>query len=61
MANQLKLWSGEIHQGNPEVLDISNCPETQQLDWFLKLAWDHAYDRTTFDSYTRVQEVKNSS
>ena len=32
MANQLKLWSGEIHQGNPEVLDISNCPETQQLD-----------------------------
>ena len=28
-ASQSKLWRGEIHQGNPEVLDIGNWPQTQ--------------------------------
>ena len=36
-ANQLESDSREIYQGNPE-LDTGNRPQTQQMDWFLKLA-----------------------
>lgn len=31
-ASQSESWRGETHQGNPEVLDIGNWPQTQQLD-----------------------------
>ena len=31
-ANELEPWSGEIHQGNSEILGTSNWPQTQQLD-----------------------------
>ena len=52
-ANQLESCSREIYQGNPE-LDTSNWPQTQQLDWFLKLVQDQAYDRKAFDLYAEV-------
>ena len=48
-ANQLEFQSKEVHQDNLE-LDTGNWPQTQQLGWFLKLAWCHTYDRKTFDS-----------
>ena len=31
-----------------------NWPHTQQLDWFLKLAYNNAYDRKTFDLHAGV-------
>jgi len=37
-AIQSEAWRGEIHQGNPEVLDKVNWPQIQQLVCFLKLA-----------------------
>ena len=40
-----EAWSGEIHQGNPETLDTGNWPQTQQFDWFLKLAQDPVHER----------------
>ena len=40
-----EAWRGEIHQGNPEILDTGNWPQTQQFDWFLKLAQDPVHER----------------
>ena len=31
-TSQSELQRGKIHQGNLEVLDVSNWPKTQQLD-----------------------------
>ena len=52
-ANQLEPCSREIYKGNPE-LDTGNWPQTQQLDWFLKLTQNQAYDRKAFDLYAKV-------
>ena len=40
-----EAWRGEIHQGNPEILDTGNWPQTQQSDWFLKLAQDPVHEK----------------
>ena len=31
-AIQTEPWRGEIHHGNPEVLNTASWPQTQQLD-----------------------------
>ena len=53
---QSEPQKGEIHQGNPEVLDTGNWPQTQQLGW-LKLAQDSAPDGRTFDLFIYFFEV----
>ena len=47
-ANQLEPCSREIYQGNPELY-TGNWSQIQQLDWFLKLAYNQACDRKAFD------------
>ena len=32
-AIRLEFWKGEIHKGNPGVLDIGNWPQTQHTDF----------------------------
>ena len=44
-SSKQSLWGVETHQGKPEMLDTGSQPQTQQIDWFLKFAENHAQDR----------------